>query len=145
MRLIVNHGDFPFRRDTRLGRAADIAVLAVLAVVLVTYVRSGVSDRPPVVAPAAGAPAAEHQVVLHIQDDGRWTLNGQLVPPDQLGSELARVFADRPVKVLFLAASANRPYGDLLDAADRARAAGITTVGFLPPTPARGAAAPTRP
>jgi len=131
MRLIVNHRDFPFARETRLARVVDVTVLVLLAALIVHAVRERHQTSSGAPAPADGGPVTR-QVVLTIHPDGRWTLDGQLVPPADYEAELRRVFAGRPVKVLFVTAAGGRPYGDVRAAAERARAAGITMVGFLP-------------
>jgi biopolymer transport protein ExbD len=131
MRLIVNHPDFPFRRETGLARAVDVTVLLLLGALVVHAVRAPSAPSPQT---AAAAEPVVRQVILTIHPDGRWTLAGRLVPPDDAEAEIGRVFADRSVKVLFVEAAAARPFAEVLAAAERARAAGIRTVGFLPPT-----------
>ena len=131
MRLIVDHRDFPFRRETRVARVVDVTILLLLTAVLVQGIRS----RP--AGPASAAPPDEGpvatQVVLSIHADGRWTVAGQLIPPADAEAELRRLFAGRQVKLLFIEAAPGRTYGEVLAAAERARAAGIATVGILPP------------
>lgn len=131
MRLIVDQPDFPFFRETRLARAVDVTVLVLLAALVVHTVRQAPSASPALAIAEADGPVS-HQVVLTMHPDGRWTLNGRLVPPADYETELRRVFDDRAVKLLFVAADAGTPYGDVRTAEERARGAGITTVVFLP-------------
>ena len=87
----------------------------------------------------AAAPArldsipAPHQVILTLQSDGTFLINGFGVDARGLGSRLRRIFADRPVKLLFVQAAPDRTFGDVQDAVRIALGAGVETVGYLPP------------
>ena len=131
MRLIVNHRDFPYPRETRVARVVDVTVLVLLGALVAHSVRDDWARdaAAALAAPRQGLPS--RQLVLTIQRDGRWTLNGQLVPSGAFELELGRAFAARPVKILFVAATPERSLDELADVAARARRAGVT-VGFLP-------------
>jgi biopolymer transport protein ExbD len=132
MRLTTDRHRVVVPRLGQWGRWLNILILLTLTGVLVHTVRLALAHPPRDPRPAS--PAGRH-AILTIHADGRWTLDGRLVPPDDLEVELARVFADRPVKVLFVTATPDRTYGEVLAVGERARAAGIATVGYLPPTP----------
>lgn len=62
----------------------------------------------------------------------RYVLNQMPVARDALTSELKRVFAGRPDKVLFVAGSPAVLYQDVISAMDAARAAGVDVIAMAP-------------
>ena len=76
--------------------------------------------------------AASNQIVLELADDGSYAINSQPVPKDQLDTQIHAVFDNRPAKLLFIKAGANRLYQDVIDAMDVARGAGVQIIGFTP-------------
>jgi biopolymer transport protein ExbD len=76
--------------------------------------------------------AASNQIVLELADDGTYAINSQPVPKDQLDTQIHAVFDNRPAKLLFIKAGANRLYQDVIDAMDVARGAGVQIIGFTP-------------
>ena len=50
------------------------------------------------------------QIVLELADDGSYTINGQPVPKDQLDTQIHAIYDQRPAKLLFIKAGANRLY-----------------------------------
>jgi len=72
------------------------------------------------------------QIVLELADDGSFTINGQPVPKDQLDTQIHAIYDQRPAKLLFIKAGANRLYQDVVEAMDVARGAGVQIIGFTP-------------
>ena len=75
---------------------------------------------------------AGNQIVLEIRDDGTYAVNGQLVPLDQLDTQLHSIYDNRPVKLLFVKPGLDRVYQDIIEAMDIARGAGVLVIGFTP-------------
>jgi biopolymer transport protein ExbD len=86
---------------------------------------------PPVTTPAKGPST---QIVLQIQEDGSYAINGQPVPKEQLDTQIHAIFDPRPAKLLFVKAAGNRKYQEVIEAMDVARGAGILIIGFTPKT-----------
>jgi len=76
--------------------------------------------------------AANNQIVLELANDGSYSINSQPVPKGQLDAQIHAVFDNRPAKLLFIKAGANRIYQDVVDAMDVARGAGVQIIGFTP-------------
>jgi len=76
--------------------------------------------------------AANNQIVLELANDGSYAINSQPVPKGQLDAQIHAVFDNRPAKLLFIKAEANRIYQDVVDAMDVARVAGVQIIGFTP-------------
>ena len=49
---------------------------------------------------------ANNQIVLELNDDGGYAINGQPVPKDQLDTQIHAIFDPRPAKLLFIKAGA---------------------------------------
>src|SRR5262244_1650786 len=72
------------------------------------------------------------QIVLLIQPDGNYAINGQPVPPGQLDTQIHAIYDSRPAKLIFIKAAANRTYQDWIQASDIVRGAGVQVIGFTP-------------
>ena len=124
----------------RGGMAAAINVTPMIDVLLVLLIifmvvqqglRKGVSVQipPPKSDPAPPDPGA---IVLEVLPGGAYAINRQPVGAEGLQPALARTFAGRPRKVLFVKAGAGLAYGDVVAAVDASRAAGVQVVGLVP-------------
>jgi biopolymer transport protein ExbD len=119
----------------RAGGVTEINVtplIDVLLVLLVTGILAfGISRRSlPIQLPDITGKAKPFpiQIVLELANDGGYLVNRQPVPGKELPGFLAAVFRDRPAKLLFIKVGASRTYQDFIDAADLARAVGVTMV-----------------
>jgi biopolymer transport protein TolR len=127
------------------GMAADINVTPMIDVLLVLLIifmvvqqgmQKGLSVQvPPPKDPQQPAPPAPPEtIVLEVLPGGRYAINTQPVGAEGLQTAVARVFANRPRKVLFVKAGDGLTYGDVTTAVDATRAAGVTVVGLVPQT-----------
>ena len=119
---------------------ADISVapmIDILLVLLVIFILAQAFGRDvvPTTLPApVAAPVVERsaQLVLDLRPDG-FALNGEPVPEAGLDAELRGLYADRPVKVLFVRPSPSVSVQQLVSALDRVRADGVLVTALLPP------------
>jgi biopolymer transport protein ExbD len=128
-------------RDTAfLQLRGDINVTPMIDVLLVLFVvflliqqtrRVMPIQLPPTAASDDAAPPAP-QIVLQLREDGSYAINGSPVALEVLSRRLAEVYLERPVKLLFVQSAPQRLYGEVIDAVDGARAAGVQVVGFMP-------------
>ena len=70
--------------------------------------------------------------VLDVRTGGRYAINRQPVGAEGLESAVARTFAGRPRKVLFVKGGEGLTYGEVIAAVDATRAAGVQVVGLVP-------------
>jgi biopolymer transport protein TolR len=127
--------------SARRGMAADINVTPMIDVLLVLLIifmvvqqgmQKGLSLQvPPPPEDQTTAPAPD-QIVLEVMPGGRYAINTQPVGPEGLQAAVARVFANRPRKVLFVKAAEGMTYGEVTTAVDASRAAGVTVIGLVP-------------
>jgi len=81
------------------------------------------------------------QIVLELTAAGGYAVNTQPYAKDQLEAALHQIFDQRVAKLLFIKADPSRTYGEVIEAMDIAKAAGVQVIGFTPP-PEQAAAAP---
>jgi biopolymer transport protein ExbD len=76
--------------------------------------------------------SAQPAIVLELGATGGYAINGQRVPEVGLEARLKAIFVRRPGQVLFVRASGERPYQEVVHAIDVARAAGVGVIGYMP-------------
>jgi biopolymer transport protein ExbD len=128
-------------RDTAFLRLrGDINVTPMIDVLLVLFVVFLLIQQTRRVMPIHLLPVAESddaapsspQIVLQLREDGSYAINGRPVTFELLGRRLSEVYLERPVKLLFVECAPQRLYGEVMDAVDVARGAGVQSVGFMP-------------
>ncbi len=73
------------------------------------------------------------QIVLELTAAGGFAINTQPYTKNQLDAALHQIFDQRVAKLLFIKADPSRTYGDVIEAMDIAKAAGVQVIGFTPP------------
>ena len=119
--------------DAEMNVTPMIDVLLVLLIIYMILAQERMAmpaTLPPLGAPNESADAP--QLVLSLSADGGFALNGQPVPANALAATLAEVYARRPAKLLFIQASPERDYQDVVTAMDVARGAGVQILALMP-------------
>jgi len=126
----------------KAGMAADINVTPMIDVLLVLLIifmvvqqgmQKGLSLQvPPPKEDQTPAQPRTDNIVLEVLPGGRYAINSQPVGAEGLQAAVARVFANRPRKVLFVKAGPGLTYGEVTSAVDASRAAGVTVIGLVP-------------
>jgi len=125
-----------------------VLVLLIIFMVLTPLAEQQMFNRVPEYTPEATPVPPDmvppDQTVLTALDNGRVLLNKVEMPMEQAAPLLEQAFKDRPSKVLFFNAEDTTHYGDAIGVLDRARAAGVVTIGMMtdPPLAHEAAAAP---
>jgi len=124
--------------DLELGLTSDINVTPMIDVMLVLLVIFMLLPQKrflvPVNVPAERGPSGQPlpQIVLQLRADHSYVLNGAEVAKPELGPRLAQIYAARPQKLLFIRAAPGWRYGEVIEAADIARGAGVEVIGYAP-------------
>jgi biopolymer transport protein TolR len=121
----------------RLSSEINVApMIDVLLVLLVVFMLSmtvwrfiPVNVPPP--HPATGR-SQEPPIVLDLQSDHQFAINGHVVPKAELGSRFAALYANQRRFVLFIRAAGTWRYGEMIEATDIARGAGVQVIGYMP-------------
>jgi len=86
-------------------------------------------DPNPSVQPAN---AKSDQIILSVNPGGKFLINTEENTLATLADRLKVLYTGRPDKVIFIKGDPNVPYGDIIDAMDIARGAGILIIGIPP-------------
>jgi biopolymer transport protein TolR len=97
-------------------------------------------DPTPSVQPAN---ATSNQIVLEVLPGEQYSINTEKVGKDRLGSRLKEIYEPRPEKIIFVKGDPKVKYGDVIEAMDIARGAGVKVIGVPPKDIAGDAAAKT--
>ena len=69
-------------------------------------------------------------IVLELDASGRYSINQSVVAHDDLAARLHAIYDARPEKVLFVKGSGTAKYGQVVEAMDVARGAGVKVLGI---------------
>jgi biopolymer transport protein TolR len=109
-----------------------LLVLLIIFMVIQPTLQKGIEVQVPPVEERTTDEAPLDQITLEIRTGPAYLINGTAVAAAELRGQLRGIFADRPRKVLFVKGSEDVRYGDVVNAVDAARGAGIEVVGLVP-------------
>jgi biopolymer transport protein TolR len=120
-------------REINVTPMIDVLLVLLVIFMLAQQFRRMVPVNVP--PPATRAAGATPQIVLELRSDRSYAINGSVVDKTRLGERLAAAFADRPFKLLYVRTAAGWRYGEVIEAADIARGAGVQVLGYMPTRP----------
>lgn len=110
-----------------------LLVLLIIFMIVQALKRAAIDIQIPPVDTGVQNPSAQStQIVLQLKADGSYAINGTAYSKPQLEQAFHTIYDARPAKLLFVKPDPTRIYGDLIEAIDIARGAGVQIVGFTP-------------
>ena len=86
-------------------------------------------DPNPSVQPAN---SKSDQIVLSVNPGGKYLINTEEQTKATLGARLKAIYDGRPEKIIFVKGDPDAKFGDIVDAMDIARGAGVLVIGVPP-------------
>jgi biopolymer transport protein ExbD len=123
------------RGDINVTPMIDVLLVLLVVFMLVQQVRRILPIHLPRPAASVSEAPGGFQIVLQLREDGEYAINGRPIALALLERRLRELYLDRPVKLLFVQSAPSRSYGEVMDAVDLARGAGVQVVGFAPYVP----------
>ncbi len=118
-----------------------LLVLLVIFMVTLPSLRKVLDIQVPKEEQSQATSAPSTNIVLEIKADGSIAINTQPVEKTALLAKFHEIYDVRPDKLLFIKVDNTRPYGDVIEVIDIARAGGVKVFGIAPPTAEEAAAA----
>jgi len=111
----------------------DILLTLLVIFMIVTPVRQmDLTVRVPKSAPEKQEPVAPaNAIVVSVGEDDQIAINRQPVSFSTLGARLEEIYSARTDKTMFISASPDLPYGDVVRVIDIAKGAGVGPVGLM--------------
>ena len=110
-----------------------LLVLLIIFMIVNAISRTVIEINVPPVETTAASSAPSVQIVLELLEGGQYAINGQTpFTLNELDGHIHDIYDNRPTKLIFVKPSGNRTYGEVIEAIDIARGAGVQVVGFTP-------------
>jgi biopolymer transport protein ExbD len=110
-----------------------LLVLLIIFMIILPLSRKTFDANVPPEQPPKKQQQQSAQIVLELTADGGFAINTQPYTKTQLDAAFHTIFDQRVAKLLFIKAAPNRTYGEVIDAMDIAKGAGIQVIGLTPP------------
>ena len=110
-----------------------LVLLIIFMIILPLSRRAFDTQVPPEQKQKQQQPQDNTQIVLELTPEGGYAINRQPFSKAQLDNAFHQIFDQRVAKLLFVKTAPNRKYGDLIDAMDIAKGAGVQVIGVTPP------------
>ena len=120
------------KSDINVTPLVDVMlVLLIIMMIVAPLLQQGVSLTLPQAANTAEKPETQDQTVLAITARKEFYVNSQQVAPDRLAQRVAEVLETKAQKIVIIKADVDAAYGDVMEAMDSLRAAGIEDMGLI--------------
>ena len=111
-------------------------VLLIIFMIVTPLLAAGFRATMPKADNLDPSPEGENEIILGIDDGGRYFLNTRPISDDQLEDQLASMYSGREDKILYLKADNQIKYGRVQEAIETARRAGARVVASITETEA---------
>ncbi len=112
-----------------------LLVLLIIFMVIVPMARKTIDVQLPDPTPQPQPPGPPPQnIVLQVMQGGKFKINSEEQPRENLGKRLKEIYEPRPDKLIFVKGDSLATYQDVVYAMDVARGAGVKVIGHMPAT-----------
>ena len=120
--------------DINVTPMIDVLLVLLIIFMIVQALKRAAIDIqiPPVDTGVITPQTNSNQIVLQLLANGNYAINGTPYTKAQLEQGFHTIYDARPAKLLFVSPDPTRVYGDLIEAIDIARGAGVQIIGFTP-------------
>lgn len=127
-----NQSHHDLAADINVAPMIDVLLVLLVIFMLIQQIRitMPINVPPPDARPGG---VREEPIVLSLQEDGTFSLNGFVVGREGLADHITSAFQNRTMKILYIRTGEGIRYGAVIEAADIARGAGISVIGYVPP------------
>jgi biopolymer transport protein ExbD len=134
MSMSAGGGDKGLENEINVTPMIDVLlVLLIIFMAALPAMRKAIDvqlpDPNPTVQPAN---AKSDQIVLEVNPGGKFFINSQEVAKEQLSEKIRSIYDGRPDKVIFVKGNPESKYGDIIEAMDISRGAGVLVIGVPP-------------
>jgi biopolymer transport protein TolR len=121
-----------FRSDINITPYIDILLTLLVIFMIISPVHQrDLTVKVPQPAPSVQSVSSPNTIVVSISESDEIAINQQAVSISALGSQLMDIFNARQNKTMFISASPDLPYGDVVHVIDIAKGAGVGNIGLL--------------
>lgn len=110
-----------------------LLVLLIIFMIILPLSRRAFTTQVPPEQQQKSKSQRSSQIVLELTADGGYAINTKPYAKSQLDAALHEIYDQRVAKLLFIKTAPNRDYGDVINAMDIARGAGVQVIGLTPP------------
>lgn len=114
-----------------------LLVLLIIFMVIVPMARKTIDVQLPDPTPQPVPPGPPPQnIVLQVMQGGKFKINSEEQPRENLAKRLKEIYDPRPDKLIFVKGDSLATYQDVIFAMDVARGSGVKVIGHMPATTA---------
>lgn len=134
MAMSAGGGDGNVTSDINVTPMIDVLLVLLIIFMVVNAMSRTVTEvQIPPKETAAASSSQSAQIVLELTADGQFSINAQApFAKDALDGQIHSIYDNRPAKLIFVKPAGSRTYGEVIEAIDIVRGAGVEVVGFTP-------------
>ena len=136
MAMSAGDGEGGLTNDINVTPMIDVLlVLLIIFMVIVPMARKTIDVQLPDPTPQPVPPGPPPQnIVLQVMQGGKFKINSEEQPRENLAKRLKEIYDPRPDKLIFVKGDSLATYQDVIFAMDVARGSGVKVIGHMPAT-----------
>ena len=132
MSMNIGGADSGPKSDINVTPLVDVMlVLLIIIMIIAPLLQQGVALTLPIASNSSEKPETPEDTTVAITADGRFHLNGIVVPEGDLGRRVEDALDLKNQRIIIVKADEDAAYGDVMLAMDVLRAVGIEDIGLI--------------